>query len=608
MPPQTNRNGVVVIGIDFGTTFTGVAYDYLRQSNQDQSDPTPLPITLWPASNDYGENSDSPKVPSSIAYTPNGPVAWGQQVSDEQWAIRWFKLLLLDENDLQQHLKNSEHIKKAREAIQNTGKDIVTIISDYLERVWDHVLEDITRARGRQFVNTRSFHVVITVPAIWQDYAIERMDWALKKAGILNKRPGCADTTHTFVSEPEAAALAAINGHNKYDALERGQTFIIADLGGGTVDLISFRVKCIEPRLLLEEVVEGEGALCGATFLDQAFKSCLENKVRRMKRKKGNMKSWQQMHPEEKRRIMNTVWEKGIKRKYYDSHPGYRIDLGAHGTQRPHVFLDGIDLNDIFDSVYEDISTLVAGQVEAIATKTGNLPQFIVLAGGFGRCEYIYRKLNQQYKDRIEILFESNDRPWTAVARGAVLSGIAHMTNQDQVDSHISRYSYGWVKQEDFNYRIHHFDDHDIDELTGRSLAREQMEWIIFRRESVEAKTPRVYEYERYFAMDELGFVSFSEPIYRSNLVRPPNRLAENEVIKGNSDKPGEPTEFQKHVVIDMKSPVPVEKLPKRGGEEFPHRILIYRVEVSVLGASLVIKAMSGGKEIGKKVISDLLE
>ncbi|KAF2973206.1 hypothetical protein GQX73_g304 [Xylaria multiplex] len=576
MPRQANRNGVIVIGIDFGTTFTGVAYDYLRRSHHGQSDLTPLPITLWPASNDYEENSDSPKVPSSIAYPLNGPIAWGQQVSDEQGAIRWFKLLLLDETDLQQHLKNSEHIKKAREAINKTGKDVVTMIADYLARVWHHVLEDIVRARGRQFLNTRSFHVVITVPAIWQDYAIERMDWALKKAGILDKRPGCAGTTYNFVSEPEAAALAAINGHNKYDTLECGQTFIIADLGGGTVDLISFRVKSIKPRLLLEEVVEGEGALCGATFLDQAFLSCLEKKVRQMKQNERNMKSWQQMHPEEKRRIMNTVWEKGIKRKYYDGHSGYRIDLGAHGTRRPHVFLDKVDLNDTFDSVYENVSTLVKGQIDAIAAKTGDLPQFIVLTGGFGRCEYIYRKLNQQYKDRIEILFESNDRPWTAVARGAVLSGVAHMTNQDQVDSHISRYSYGWVKEENF-------------EQGG----------------SVEAKTPLVYGYTRYFEIDDIGFVSFSEPIYRSNLVRPPNRLAENEVIKGDSEKPGEPAEFQKHAVIDMKTPVPVEELPKRGRGEFQYRYLFYEVEVSVLGASLVIKAMFGGEEIGKKVISE---
>jgi hypothetical protein len=83
--------------------------------------------------------------------------------------------------------------------------------------------------------HNRPFHVVITVSAIWQDYAVQRIKLALNQASILAKRPGCANNTHTFVSEPEAAALAVIEGHKKYDTLKPGETFVIADLGGGTV-------------------------------------------------------------------------------------------------------------------------------------------------------------------------------------------------------------------------------------------------------------------------------------------------------------------------------------------------------------------------------------
>ncbi|KAI0457938.1 hypothetical protein F5B21DRAFT_512378 [Xylaria acuta] len=607
MALQGNRNGVIVIGIDFGTTFTGVAYDYVKSGNQSPSDITPLPITLWPASG-YGEaNADCPKVPSRIAYPLGGKMTWGQQASDEQGtAILWSKLLLLDEHDLQPHLGNSNHIKQARRSVGNTGKDIVTVISDYLSGVWEHALEVIIRARGRQFVGAHPFHVVVTVPAIWQDYAVQRMERALKKAGILNKRPGCPDTTHAFLSEPEAAALAAIYGHNKYDALEPGQTFVIADLGGGTVDLVSLRVKATQPQLVLEEVVEGEGALCGATFLDQAFLVCLEKKVQQKKQTDRNLKSWQQMHEEERKRIVDIVWEKGIKRNYYDGQPGHRIDLGAQGNRRPDVLLDPGDLNNIFDFVFGKISGLIEGQVKAMKKKTGNLPEFIVLNGGFGRCEYIYRKLHLQYENRIEILFEASDRPWTAVARGAVLSGAAHVNDQAQVQSHVSRYSYGWAKLEDFNHRIHDVEDLEMDELTGRCVARDQMEWIIMRGESVKTRSPRIYEYERYFEADEVGFVSFSEPIYRSSLRKPPKRMAENEGKELILNRRSEPAEFQELAIINMKTPVPVEQLPKRGGTGFPHRLLIYRVEVNVSGACLVIKATSLGKEIGEKIISGL--
>ncbi|KAI1190202.1 hypothetical protein F5B17DRAFT_427689 [Nemania serpens] len=226
MTLQDDRNGTLVIGIDFGHY-----------------------------------------IPSQIEYTRNGDIVWGQQASNG--GLLWFKLLLLDELDLQLHLRNSDHLKQARDNLDKTGKDIVTVVSDYLRKVWNHVMKTIARAQGQQWLDNRPLHVVVTVPAIWQDDAIQRMRCALAKVGILNKRPGCRDTTHEFISEPEAAVLAAFDKYEKIPGLTPGQTFVIADLGGGTVDLISFEVKATEPQLILKEVVEGEGALCGAIFLDE---------------------------------------------------------------------------------------------------------------------------------------------------------------------------------------------------------------------------------------------------------------------------------------------------------------------------------------------------
>ncbi|TRX96234.1 hypothetical protein FHL15_002958 [Xylaria flabelliformis] len=587
-----NEDGVIVISIDFGTT-------------RNPSDVAPRLVTLWPASDNGEADTDCPKVPSRIVYSPGGETTWGQQASDEQGtAILWFKLLLLNELDLPSHLEDTSHLNQARQRVERTGKNVVTIISDYLSKVWVHVLEVMTRERGRQFVNNHPFHVVVTVPAIWQDYAVHTMKRALDKAGIINKRPGRPDTTHAFVSEPEAAALAAIHGHGKYDALERGQTFVVADLGGGTVDLFSFKVKNARPQLVLEEIVEGEGGLCGATFLDQAFLKCLKEKVQQKKSTDVRLKSWEQMDELEQKRILNNVWEKGIKRKYYAGLPGQRIDLGIQGNRRPDIMLEPGDLDRIFDSVFGDISELIGKQVQAIANKDGKVPDFIVLTGGFGRCEYVYRKLRQQYEDCIEILLEANNKSWAAVARGAVLWGAANVNDQAQVQSHVSRYSYGWAKVEDFNPRNHHPEDQDTDELTGRCVARDQMEWIVLRGESIKTRRPLVYEYERYFEVDEVGFVSFSEPIYRSNLRNPPKRMVENEEKEQVLNR--RDAEFQQLAIIDMKTPVPVEQLPRRGGTGFPHRLLVYRVEVNVSGACLVIKATSQGKDIGEKAISGL--
>lgn len=225
--------------------FTGVAYGCAKP---DKSVIAPEAITLWSTS--CGNlDCDSPKIPSQIEYTRNGDIVWGQQASNG--GLLWFKLLLLDELDLQLHLRNSDHLKQARDNLDKTGKDIVTVVSDYLRKVWNHVMKTIARAQGQQWLDNRPLHVVVTVPAIWQDDAIQRMRCALAKVGILNKRPGCRDTTHEFISEPEAAVLAAFDKYEKIPGLTPGQTFVIADLGGGTVVSAVFLVTFTYYRYFL---------------------------------------------------------------------------------------------------------------------------------------------------------------------------------------------------------------------------------------------------------------------------------------------------------------------------------------------------------------------
>ncbi|KAI0188709.1 hypothetical protein F4808DRAFT_467844 [Astrocystis sublimbata] len=596
MAPPHREEGAIIIGLDFGTTFTGVAYDYVKADKGNSNDIEPLSITLWPSSG-YG---DFPKVPSALVYRPDGTVAWGHQASDDSDAILWFKLLLLDEDDLPLHLGSAKQVMQASIGVAKTDKDVVAIIAEYLSKVWEHALDVIGKARGKKFIDTHPILVMATVPAMWQDYAVANMEHALRMSGILNQRPGCPEITHAIVSEPEAAALATIHHHQKFDTLQCGQTFVIADLGGGTVDLVSFTVQAIHPRLVLEEVVEGEGALCGATFLDEAFRQCVQAKMNHQKSKDRTLKSWDQLHELEQKRILHLSWERGIKRNHCDGNEAQRIDLGTQGNRRPDVLLESSDLNNIFDSVYEEISRLVDRQVKAIEDKTGDVPSFIALSGGFGRCPYIYHELRREYQDQIEILFEQDEKPWTAVSRGAVLAGAARLNDQTQVQSHISRYSYGWNMWEDFDSRVHHPDDRATDTLTGRRVASDQIQWCIHRGESVKAQS---FSYERYFEIEEVGLVTFSEPIYRSSLSKPPTRLIENE-REAESSQGASSANFRQHATIQMQTPVPVEQLPRGGRTRYPHRILNYTVEVNVSGANLTIQVMSHGKKIGHKTIS----
>jgi molecular chaperone DnaK (HSP70) len=170
--------------------------------------------------------------------------------------LKWFKLLLLDEEDMDEKIRDSTQIKKAKELLAQTGKTAVEVISDYLYFLWNHALENIVRDFSEEGVDGTPFRVVITVPAVWNQKANARMRKAALAAGILDSRLAGETILH-IVSEPEAAALATFEDMKARD-FKVGDSIVVCDAGGGTVDLISYKVYKENP-LELRECVEGQG-------------------------------------------------------------------------------------------------------------------------------------------------------------------------------------------------------------------------------------------------------------------------------------------------------------------------------------------------------------
>lgn len=157
---------------------------------------------------------------------------WGYTIPPDADPIRWFKLLLLREEDLDSELRQSEFILRGRKMLRESGKTATDLIGDYLGALWKHVLETIIRARGRSVADALPYHVVITVPAIWKDYARQDMQEAARKSGMLKMRPA-GPTSLAFAPEPEAAALASLCESGR--SINSGDVYVICDAGGGTV-------------------------------------------------------------------------------------------------------------------------------------------------------------------------------------------------------------------------------------------------------------------------------------------------------------------------------------------------------------------------------------
>ncbi len=234
------------------------------------SDPTKIKVVKhWPGRAIRGRN-DILKIPTIIKYAaePSGEsnkfdFDWGYKVSeDAQGVIRGFKLGLdpgqrdfytaaagiPPGDDMVHSYEDTARIEGDR-----LNHSTIEIVADYLGAVYKHALAKICQA---EMAVTAALpkEFVITVPAIWSDAAkiatLRAASLAHPDLSLVN--PG------DLVKEPEAAALYTLQDFENR-GLKKDDIFVLCDAGGGTVDLISYQITSLTPRLRVKEVVAATG-------------------------------------------------------------------------------------------------------------------------------------------------------------------------------------------------------------------------------------------------------------------------------------------------------------------------------------------------------------
>ncbi|KAF9873766.1 hypothetical protein CkaCkLH20_08876 [Colletotrichum karsti] len=499
------KDAVIIIGIDFGTTYSGVSWVRSGQPNNIEV------ITNWETQMSYAGDQD--KTPTKILYGgPQDDATWGYDIptDTEREPLQWFKLLLVDQEDLPEHLRESAKIAKARKLVHDCNKDPVEVISGYLRLLWNHAIGCITKTAGPKLVQMSRFQVIITLPAIWPSYAKSRMRRAAEDAGVLKVREA-GETTLSFIAEPEAAALATIRdlglGEGRPD-IEVGDHFVVCDAGGGTVDLISYEVLSLDP-VEVRESIRGDGDLCGAVFLDEAFVELLKLKV--------TPAAWDNMSKEQAARVLHIDWENGIKKNFEGQDKRWNVSLpfecripgsSNRGVKRKRdIILNREDLTPVFDPIADKISALVNKQLAGVFSKSGKKPQHVMLVGGFGRCRYVRERLQQNIGDDISILqssgHTSGSASWTAICRGAVIHGLARQNLTPEfsisVKSRVSRMSYGVTYHSKFNPAKHEERHKFWCPLKMVYEASHQVEWFLKRGDDVSTAEPVRFDWQMIY-------------------------------------------------------------------------------------------------------------
>ncbi|OTB06206.1 hypothetical protein M426DRAFT_55720 [Hypoxylon sp. CI-4A] len=530
------QDDLMVIGIDFGTTYSGAAW----ATNADFQAGQVNIITRWP-----GTGREEGKTPTELFFQDN-EVLWGYEVPPDSDPIRWFKLLLLKDEDLTPELRSSDYILRGRQKLQETRKSAVDLVADYLRGFWKHVLDEISKARGVNVIDALRFHVVITLPAIWKGYARQSMQDAAKKAGILDSRDA-GDTTLSFAPEPEAAALYTLCEPGR--RVKKGDVYIICDAGGGTVltlqDLISYEIQRREP-LAVREAAEGTGGLCGGIFIDEAFERICKERLGEV---------WNRLDKIGLRDIMKEDWECGIKPQFKvsNSKKEYIVAIPAEAfpdkssqtdlSREPRIKKGRIhfkeqDLKKAFTRVFSDIEKLVDGQMDA-TRRRGLRVTGIILVGGLGSSPYLYETLANKYgKQQVSVLQSSGMGPRTSISRGAVFKGFLNSHEDDEADqrklsiapisvmSTISRANFGTEFQTPFDGNRHLEKDKRWDPIREEWMADNQMHWYIRKGDDVSKSEPVSAEWARDFR-SRLD-MTLGEDVYQCTDIIAPSRMTES--------------------------------------------------------------------------------
>ncbi|KAH9904264.1 hypothetical protein F4778DRAFT_789845 [Xylariomycetidae sp. FL2044] len=479
--PMAGRR--IVVGIDFGTTFSGISYAHI-------DDPKKIVVlTNWPTdrANDGGRSSD--KVPTQLRYLTESEFEWGFQIPSNappSSVLTLFKLGLEPE--------------KLHRASEVTGKaleieDVDQKINDYLSGIIGQFMSTLRRQIGTAIIETTSFQFLLTVPAIWSEHAKDRTEKAFNRVQGL---PPSFETV--LITEPEAAATSAIDDLELF-GLKRDDTFVVVDAGGGTVDLITYTIETLNP-LRVNEVSPGSGDFCGSSRVNERFRLFITSKL---EHEEGwDLECLQDAEERFERETKKIFTLDALARDdtFNIPVPGLSRNAELGVTRNGRFSLKASDVHMFFEP---DIIRIIGLVKEQIAMANKDI-RAVLLVGGYGSSMYLRDRLQMAIDDDnsvakgAQVLQPAN--AWTSVVRGAVLTGLA-MAKPDlwsipRVKERVARKHYGHELSIAYNENLHASIRnkwyYDIIDGTWRVNV---MVWFVERGHKVTVDTAFLYDFKQ---------------------------------------------------------------------------------------------------------------
>ncbi|XP_068800026.1 heat shock 70 kDa protein 12B isoform X2 [Struthio camelus] len=303
----------VVVAIDFGTTSSGYAFSFA-------SDPEAIHMMRKWEGGDPGVANQ--KTPTSLLLTPEGVFhSFGYTARDyyhdldPEEARDW---LYFEKFKMKIHSTSDLTMKTELEAVNGKKVQALEVFAHALRFFKQHAVQEL-KDQCPSLPEEDAVRWVITVPAIWKQPAKQFMREAAYKAGLVSPE---SPEQLLIALEPEAASIYCrklrlhqlvelscqpqANGlapelpidssfrqareqlrrsrHSRtflvesgvgelWAEMQAGDRYIVADCGGGTVDLTVHQIE--KPQGTLKELYKASGGPYGAVGVDLAFERLL---------------------------------------------------------------------------------------------------------------------------------------------------------------------------------------------------------------------------------------------------------------------------------------------------------------------------------------------
>ncbi|RIA82051.1 hypothetical protein C1645_835952 [Glomus cerebriforme] len=464
------RNDIrVVVGLDFGTTYSGFTCAHVSDGNFVTNDQWPgelgqLKTNTVVQYDEQYENIESWGYPA-LSKRPNKK----KKNKNGSRPVELFKLHL---GKLLDNLKPELPV------------DYKKAITDYLREIGGLIKETVSTAwSGIDFFE--KVLIVITVPAEYSEKDKGIMRECAYNAGLIKERHS---EKLQFTTEPEAAAIYCMENSLEVNDLNTpGTTFMIVDCGGGTVDLTTR--KLLEDKQL-GEVTERAGDFCGSTFIDKEFLKALRKILgdRAINLLENNHYGQMQYMIQEFSRQAKLPFT-GNKSEFTN----YELDLEdivpvvmEYVTEDVQdkmedddwlIVFEYEDIKSMFDPIVKRIIEMIQAQLKNTNKTRENKCSAMFLVGGFSQSKYLQKRIKEEFQQQVENI-SVPIYPIAAISRGAALYGLSmrnSATDLDRMSSlkfvineRVLKYTYGikispeWkdgdpIERRD-NGRIHKFD------------------------------------------------------------------------------------------------------------------------------------------------------